>query len=371
MDAPPRDGLLDRLRRVGEEGGLVGLGVCSVEPFDEVRVEMARRIDTGLAGRRRFTYTDPTVATDVSRSFPWARRLVVGSFTYLPAAGNPGPPAAGTGRIARFATVDHYRGLRAALSEVAAHLAAAGYRAEVLADDNRLVDRGAAVRAGVAWWGKSTMALAPKYGPWLLLGSVVTDAELAESEPMARDCGTCVACVTACPTGALNQEGVLDATRCISYWAQTPGSIPLDIRQAWGDRLYGCDDCLDACPPGGRLAETSAASEGRVDLLALLERTDEELMAEYAHFYVPRRDARFLRRNALVALGHRGTAEAVPVLTQYLASGPAILRGHAAWALGRVGGADASGALRRALAEEADPAVVDELEAARREVERP
>jgi len=366
MDAPPLDGLLENLRRVGEDGGLVGFGVCSIEPFTEVRVEMDRRIDAGLAGRRRFTYTDPRVATDVGRSFSWGQRLVVGSVTYLPAAGHPGPPAADTGRIARFATVDHYRPLRAALSEVAENLVASGYRAEVLADDNRLVDRAAAVRAGVTWWGKSTMALAPKYGPWLLLGSVVTDAMLPESEPMARDCGTCTACIPACPTGALDVEGVLDVTRCISYWAQTPGPIPMEIREAWGDRLYGCDDCLGACPPGGRLAETARSGPGRVDLVDMLARPDDELMSEYSHFYVPRRDARFLRRNALVALGHSGTSRAVTVLAHYLQSNQAVLRSHAAWALGRIGGAVAAAALQRALGIEADPAVRDEIMAADR-----
>lgn len=359
------EALSHALRQTGQLHGLVGFGVCTVEPFVKVRSEMARRMDTGLAGRPRFTYSDPEVATEVGRSFPWAERLVVGSVTYLPAAGAPGPPAPDTGRVARFATVDHYRPLRAGLTAVAQQLEESGHRAEVLADDNRLVDRAAAIRAGVAWWGKSTMALAPGFGPWLLLGSVVTDAVLPVSTPMVRDCGTCVACIPACPTGALGEEGVLDATRCISYWAQTPGFIPLDIREAWGDRLYGCDDCLEACPPGGRLAESAGSVAGRVDLLALLECSDEELMDTYDHFYVPRRDARFLRRNALVALGHSGTGRAVPVLVRYLESSVAVLRGHAAWALGLIGGDIAMAALDRARSGESDPAVVEELEAAR------
>jgi epoxyqueuosine reductase len=364
MDA---ERLADTLRKTGQDHGLVGFGVCTVDPFDEVRFEMDRRIDLGLAGRRRFTYTDPEVATAVGRSFPWAERLVVASVTYLPAAGSPGPAAANTGRIARFATIDHYRPLRLGLAAVAEQLEAIGYRAEVLADDNRLVDRAAAVRAGVAWWGKSTMALAPGFGPWLLLGSVVTDAVLPVSPPMIRDCGTCVACIPACPTGALDEEGVLDATRCISYWAQTPGFIPHAIREAWGDRLYGCDDCLEACPPGSRLAEGAASTAGRVDLVDILERTDKELMAIYAHFYVPRRDARFLRRNALVALGHSGTGRAVPILTRYLESGTPVLRGHAAWSLARIGGDAARAALQHALSIETDPAVLEELKAVGRE----
>jgi len=364
MDTGDVRDLSERLQRVGEAHGAVGLGVCTVEPFAAVRTEMDRRLESGESGRRRFTYTDPAVATDVRTTFSWAERLLVAGVTYLPAGGRPGPATPNTGRIARFATDDHYRTLRALLAVLAAELEGAGYRAAPLADDSRLVDRGAAVRAGVAWWGKSTMALAPKYGPWMLLGSVVTDAALRVSEPMVRDCGTCTACIPACPTGALDTEGVLDATRCISYWAQTPGMVPLAIREAWGDRLYGCDDCLEACPPGERWEAQSAPTAGRVDLIELLAKPDAELLAEYEHFYIPRRDARFLRRNALVALGHSGTIEAVPVLAGYLQSRVAVLRAHAAWALGRLDASSAVPALQQAVGAEADEAVRDEMAAA-------
>lgn len=359
----------EALSRLAVDHGLVGYGICSVEPFEAVRAEMGRRVEDGTSGRQRFTYTDVDVATEPQRSFPWAQTLIVGSVSYLPIAGNPGPPRPNSGRIARFATRDHYGPLRAALAAIADHLRTAGYQAEVLADDNRLVDRASAVRAGVAWWGKSTMALAPKYGPWLLLGSVLTDALLPESTSMARDCGTCVACIPACPTGALDDEGRLDATKCISYWAQTPGIIPLEIREQWGDRFYGCDDCLDACPPGQRWVAQAETGDGRVDLLEVLAAMDGALLDEYSHFYIPRRDARFLRRNALVALGHSGDETAVPVVAGYLDSPSAVLRTHAAWALGQLGGSVAADALTRAQPLEADPEVQAELARARQRVE--
>ncbi|MBT8166514.1 MAG: HEAT repeat domain-containing protein [Acidimicrobiia bacterium] len=356
--------LLERLKSIGDANGGVGLGVCSVEPFVEVQAEMDRRLESGEAGRRRFTYTDPVISTDVRTTFRWSERLLVAAVSYLPTAGRPGPRSPNTGRIARFATSDQYVPLRELLAALSAELESAGFRAEPLADDNRLVDRAAAVRAGVAWWGKSTMALAPGFGPWMLLGSVVTDAPLPVSEPMVRDCGTCTACIPACPTGALDTEGVLDATRCISYWAQTPGMIPLAIREAWGDRLYGCDDCLEACPPGERWEADATTVAGRVDLLELLNRSDAELLAEYGHFYIPRRDPRFLRRNALVALGQSGTTWAEPVITGYLQSPVAVLRAHAAWALGSLGAAGAIPSLRQAAAVESDSLVKGEFVAA-------
>ena len=130
-----------------------------------------------MHGGMHFTFGDPVRSTDVRRSFPWARSLLVASHTYLPTAGSPAESESNYGRVARFATSDHYRPLRAALDQAADQLLAQGHRAELLVDDNRLVDRAAAVRAGVGWWGKNTMVLSPASGPWLLLGSIVTDAE--------------------------------------------------------------------------------------------------------------------------------------------------------------------------------------------------
>ncbi len=357
--------LVDELRAAGEGAGLAGFGVCSAEPFPDVRSEVEARVAGELSAGMSFTFRDPATSTDVTASFPWARRLVVGAWSYLPEAGNPGAGSLGMGRVARFATLDHYEGLRAALGAVAGVLAAAGHQAEVLVDDNRLVDRAAAVRAGVGWWGKNTMVLAPGYGPWLLLGSVATDAELAVTSPMVRDCGTCSACLPACPTGALVAPGVLDARRCLAYWAQAPGVFPAEFREAMGDRFYGCDDCLDACPPGQRLlARSGRPGVGRVDLLEVLAASDRELLSRFDHFYVPRRRARYLRRNALVALGNVGGSGAVLVAAGYLAHPDWLLRLHAAWALGRLGGPVARAALGARLPIEQRDDVRAEIEAA-------
>ncbi len=356
--------LADELRAAGEAAGLVGFGVCGAEPFAGVRSSLEARVAGGESAGMSFTFRDPATSTDVTASFPWARRLVVGAWSYLPEAGSPGVGRPRSGRIARFATEDHYRGLRAALGVVASLLADSGHRAEVLVDDNRLVDRAAAVRAGVGWWGKNTMVLAPGYGPWLLLGSVVTDAELAVTSPMRRDCGTCVACLPACPTGALVAPGVLDARRCLAYWAQAPGVIPVEFREAMADRFYGCDDCLDACPPGQRLLARSEPEAGRVDLVEVLGLSDRELLARFEHFYVPRRQARYLRRNALVALGNAGGPGAALVVAGYLGHPDWLLRLHAAWALGRLGGPVAAAALGARRGVEPRDDVRSEIEAA-------
>ncbi|MDP8958133.1 MAG: tRNA epoxyqueuosine(34) reductase QueG [Actinomycetota bacterium] len=360
------EALLESLRRAALEGGLVGFGVCSADPFPSVKAQLEARVADGSSGRLRFTFARPDISTDVRRTFPWAKRLVVAASSYLPSAGDPGPARPQTARIARFAVEDPYPPLREALEKLAGMLREAGHQAEVLVDDNRLVDRAAAVRAGVGWWGKSSMVLAPRYGPYLVLGSLATDARLPTSQPMRRSCGSCTACLPACPTGALVAPGILDARRCLAHWAQVPGVIPIEFREPMGDRLYGCDDCLDACPPGRHLlGEVREVRRGRVDLIDLLRSADRSLLVRFAHFYIPRRQSRYLRRNALVALGNTGGPDAVPVLAGYVGHPDPLLRIHAAWALGRLPSAASRAALGERLAQEHDPQVRHELQAAR------
>ncbi|HSM01119.1 MAG TPA: tRNA epoxyqueuosine(34) reductase QueG [Acidimicrobiia bacterium] len=328
--------LEETLRERAMEMGLVGFGICAADPFPDTRRHLEEAVQSGRSARLTFTFSDPATATDPRRSFPWAESLVVAAHSYAAAAGDPGPGRAGMARVARFAVGDHYAPLRESLERLAGVLVDAGHRAEVLVDDNRLVDRAAAVRSGVAWWGKSTMTLVPGAGPWVLLGTIVTDAELPVSAPMRRDCGTCDACIPACPTGAIIAPGVLDARRCLAAIAQAPGSIPDEFRVVLGDRLYGCDDCLTACPPGHRAMRSASGPDGRVDLIGLLGSSDRTLRDRFDRFYIPRNDVRHLRRNALVALGNTGGPRSVGVLAGYAGHRDAMLREHAIWALGRL-----------------------------------
>ena len=365
--APPYSrgmSLIDDLAQIAVDAGCSGIGVAGAGPFPDERDELRRRLADGSSAGLTFTYRDPDTATDVRSSFPWAERLVVLAHPYLPAAGAPGPAQPGTGRVARFATADHYQPLRAALAAVADRLTAAGHRAEPLCDDARLSDRAAAVRAGIGWRGKNTMVLAPGVGPWVLLGTVVTDAQLRVSEPTSRTCGSCSACLPACPTGALVAPGVLDARRCLAAIAQQPGAIPRQYRKVLRDRLYGCDDCLEACPPGSRLLLSSTESRGRVDLAAVLDADDAAIRADLGHWYLPKADPVTVRRNALVALGNTGGDDAVPLLARFLDHPRPVLRLHAAWALGAIGSAAARSALRSVLAGERHPDVRNEIEVA-------
>lgn len=321
----------ETIRRVARGAGADTVGFTSAEPFTEARETLRRRKALGMAGPLHFTYEDPERSTDVREAFPWAQTLIVLGASYIESAARH----ADTGPVVgRFATADHYRRVRDAAAAVISTVEASGGRADLLVDDTRLVDRAAAVRAGIGWIGRSTMVLTPGHGPWQLLGSVVTDLDFPESTPMSRTCGTCVACIPACPTGAITSDG-LDGRLCISTWLQTPGSIPLWVRPLIGRRIYGCDDCLTSCPPGRPAMICSTTPVERLSFTGLLALSDEELTSRFEWFYIPHREARFLRRNLLVAAGNSEETEALESIADHFTHPSAIVRGHAYWALAR------------------------------------
>lgn len=339
-------GFANRLLALGREAGLDAVGVAPATAFVETRGHLERRKAEGLHGGMQFTYRCPERSTDPEAALPGARALVVGAMSYRRTS-TLRPQDAPHARVASYSWADRYAPLRTALGAMAAELVAHGWRSRVVADDNALVDREAAFRAGLGWYGKNTNLLLPGKGSWFVLGSVVTDAPLqASATTVADGCGSCQRCLPACPTGALVSPGVLDARRCLAHLVQAPGSFPVELRAALGDRLYGCDDCQDACPEN-KAAERrdsppppAAGDEPWVAVLSLLAASDDELLARYGRWYIPRRDPRYLRRNALVVLGNIGDgrdAAVVSALRAALGGSDALLREHAAWAATRLG----------------------------------
>jgi epoxyqueuosine reductase len=358
------------LIELGRSAGLDAVGVCTAEPFADVRRTLESRKAAGLHGDMAFTYRNPSRSTDPSATLPGAAALVVGAIGYRrgepPAPESAGPVA----RVAAYAWEDHYARLRGALEPVAERLRSHGWRTRTAVDDNALVDRAAAVRAGLAWWGKSANVLLPGRGSWFVLGSVITDAPLVTAAPPAQPdgCGPCRRCLDGCPTGAIVAPGVVDARRCLSWLLQAPGAFPREHRAALGGRLYGCDDCQEVCPPNVRddrrgLADPGGDAQVWVAVLDVLAASDDELLARHGRWYIPRRDPRFVRRNALVVLGNTGErtdGAVIATLQRYLADPDPMLRAHAVWAAGRIG----AHGLLDAVRDDPDGDVQDELRAA-------
>ena len=253
----------------------------------------------------------------------------------------PGPQA----RVARYAWVDHYRPLRDGLRAMARRLRAADERAVAFADDNSLVDREVAHLAGLGWFGKNANVLLPGAGSWFVLGSVVTTAAYPPATPVADGCGACHRCLDACPTGAIVAPGVVDANRCLAWALQRPGPIPEHLRRPVGDRLYGCDDCQEVCPPTVHLGHRhevalDAGAQAWVDVLDLLAADDATLLERHGRWYLAGRDPRWLRRNALVVLGNTADprdGRVVATLTRYRNHEDPVLAEHATWASEQLG----------------------------------
>ena len=321
------------LSRLGAELGLDVIGATPAAPYDETEQHIRDRRERGLFAEMRFTMARPEVSCHPERLFDGARTVVSAALGYFA----PGSlPADDEGSLARYTWWDVYDDLRGRLDELGRAL---GGEYRVLVDANDHVDREAAVRAGVGFYGKNTMVITPSQGSWVVLGSLVTTAVVEATPPLDIDCGSCRLCVDACPTGALDEPGVLDSTRCLSYWTQAPEAIPRGYRAELGHMVYGCDVCQDVCPWNHAIERRQAAespppaASPTVSLRDWLERDGVDLLAELDRLYVPRNDPRWLRRNALVAAGNVGTSALAPAIGAYLGDDDAILAEAAEWAL--------------------------------------
>ena len=390
------------------------VGVTGAEEFADDRAGALERIREGrMDGLPWYTESRVMRGTSPAELLPGARSVICLGLSYWsddnsgdepPSTGSErsslvGSPATkassrpGAGRVARYAWVrDYHRVMKRRMREFVRSLErelGSEVAARWYVDDGPMLDRAAANRAGVGWFGKNTNILTPQFGSWVFLGQVITDLELEPDAPLKKSCGQCVRCIDDCPTGAIVAPYVVDNARCISYLTiENRGAIPRELRPLMGDWVFGCDICQDVCPvnrkarPAGQPIPfpSSAGQRGRVtgaepgedlaflDLIELLEMTEEVFRERFAGTSIMRAKRLGMRRNACVALGNAGDRSAVPALARALRCGEPLVRGHAAWALGRIGGAGAAAALSGAAKAEADEYVLEEIVAAREEL---
>ena len=363
------------IKRYGRELGFDIVGITSAEPFLRDERAATERIRQGLMDGLPW-YTEERVhrATHPQLLMTEARSVISLAISYF--TGDPRGDGSGpVGRVGRYAWGDDYHGLlKARLREFVDGLpqrVGRAVKARVFVDDGPMNDRAAAERAGVGWFGKNTNILTTSHGSWVFLGQAVTDLRLEPDRPLLKNCGDCVRCIDACPTGAIVAPYVIDNTRCISFLTiELRGAIPREMRPLVGDWVFGCDICQEVCPvnrdaqlslePAFRQRHDFAAPE----LIPLLDMDDGAFFLRFRNSPIKRAKRVGLQRNVCVALGNIGDTAAVPALDKALNSGDALVRMHAAWALGRIRGRRAERVLQSALASEEDSGVIEEIEMA-------
>ena len=353
------------------EVGFDLVGIASADSFDVDRHVTLQRLRDGLMdGLPWFNQARVERGADPQRLLPGARSIISVALSYhLPSEEEPRKLE---GRVARYAWGDDYhkvmkkrlklyvRGLSERLSRE--------IKARWYVDDGPMLDRAASRRAGVGWFGKNTNILTSSHGSWVFLGQVVTDLELKPDAPLRKSCGSCTLCLQACPTGALPAPYVLDNQRCISHQTiENRGDIPPELRPLMSDWVFGCDICQDVCPVNVKALYTREQAFRKkrfttLQLLEMLDMTDEEFRRRFSNSPLKRAKLVGLKRNVCVALGNAGDLSAVPALTRALDVGEPLVRRHAAWALGRLGGVEARAALQRALISESDAPTRREIE---------
>ena len=324
------------LARLGAELGLDAVGAAPAAAYEETERHIRERKARGLFAGMGFTTSRPEISCHPERLLPGARTVVSAALCYYAPTDAPRP---GEGRLSRYTWSDRYEELREKLDSLGRELGG-DYR--VLVDANDHVDREGAVRAGIAFYGKNTLAITRRHGSWVVLGTLVSGAEIEASERMDAGCGSCTLCIDACPTGALDEPGTLDSTRCLSYWTQAPAAIPAAYRSELGAFVYGCDICQDVCPWNRGVEKRRddsappAHAEPTISLLEWLEADGAELVEHYDRLYVPRNDPSWLQRNAIVAAGNVGGPGERAAVERYTLAEDAVLREHAEWALARM-----------------------------------
>jgi len=362
--------LTDEVKRQATELGFCAVGVTGAERFSEAEAAAANRSQHGLMdGLSWWSEARAHASADPRRATPEARSVIALAFPH-PASNSPSPSDGPLGRIAAYALGrDYHKVLTERMKPLVAMLRERGHVAKTYVDHGWMLDRAAAARAGLGWLGKNTNLLIPGVGSYVLLAEIVTSAELEPDLPVKKTCGSCDACMRVCPTGALVEPGVLDNRRCISFWTiEHRGVIPLDIRPLIGDWIFGCDLCQEICPVNARPATPDRQAleafgpmiEARPRLEELLALDEDGFRARFRNSAVWRTRRSGLLRNVCVALGNIADRDSVRSLATALNDAEPLVRGHAAWALGRLGGAAARAQLELALTRETDAWVRDE-----------
>ncbi len=353
-----------RIKQEAVHLGIDLIGFSRARPLTQLRSYLERRAAEGrMTG---LECGDIELRVDPERILPGARTIITAGLSYWQA--EPQGDGLARGSLSRSAWGrDYHRVLGDKLACLAGLIRyESGAAVKSYVDTGPPVDRALAVEAGLGWSGKNCALINPKFGSWLFIGQIYTELELEADSALALDCGECDVCLKACPTGALREAHVIDPYRCISYLTQMKGFVPPKYRPLMGRKIYGCDTCQAVCPVN-RASEPGAPKFApefdtvRPRLLELLQLSNREFKERFGQSAAGWRGRTVLQRNALIALGNLRRRDAVEDISACLKDSRAVIRGHAAWALGEIGDRSALPLLEEVLQPEQNPEVAREL----------
>lgn len=365
-----------------ERAGELGFDIVRVaSPNSASSAEMLQPwLDQGRHGEMSWLAKEPQRRSTPSLAYPGVRSILTVGLRYWQEIDSPellSDPS--RGRFARYAWGRDYHDLLTPrlrqLGSELSHIAGKPVNSRVWVDTGPMLERGIAADAGMGFIGKNTLLISRGFGSWLFLGELAMDLELEPDPPkrVSFGCGDCTLCAQACPTGALDEPYRMDARTCISYLTiELRGSIPRELRPRMGNWVFGCDLCQESCPYNGRIRESTRevhllaadADSAAPKLLDLISLDEEGFKRRFRRRAVMRTKRRGLLRNVAVALGNWGSDEAAGPLSRALEDKEPLIRGHAAWALGRIGTQRAKCALEHRWKVEEETGVREELEAA-------
>lgn len=351
--------------------GVDKIGFTTASPFHELKNRLRRQQELGF--QSGFEESDIELRTEPLQLLEGAESIISIAIAY-PAKMEHAPVGKKGERRGIFCRaswgVDYHVAVRERLVKIEQWLMeqVPGVRFKSMVDTGELVDRAVAERAGIGWNGKNCATITPEFGSYVYLGELITNVPFEPNEPIENECGDCTLCLDVCPTGALVGDGQLNSQRCIAFLTQTKGFLPDEFRAKIGNRLYGCDTCQTVCPKNkGKInwihEEFKPDPEVAKPLLTpLLSISNKQFKATYGHVSGSWRGKKPIQRNAVLALAHFKEVCAVPELIEVMTKDERpVLRGTAAWALGKIGGELATQALQQALQKEQDEEVLQEI----------
>lgn len=372
--------LKNKLRTEAARLGFSLFGVTGAAPPGSLPVYL-RWLDSGYHGEMAYLAVERAVERRANPALilPEVKSIILLGLRYPKS--NPvklTPSVRLTGQVAAYAWGrDYHDIIPPRLEQLTAfmqHETGSAAVSRAYTDTGPILERDLASRAGLGWIGRNSCLIDPKTGSYYLLAELFTSLELEPDAPFRTDhCGTCRRCIDACPTQCILPNRIIDARRCISYLTiENKGSIPVGLRPAVGSWVFGCDVCQQVCPWNLRFADDTYDPElqpdadvASPDLLRDLTLTPQEFNRRFKMSPIRRAKRRGYLRNIAVALGNSTSYEAVAPLIHALDNEPEpLVRGHAAWALGQLGGGQAKSALENTLLSEPDPGVIDEIKAA-------